>query len=265
MMEIAAYACAVVIGIVLGLIGGGGSILTVPVLFYLMQFSSVMATAYSLFIVGSSASFGALRYARAGLMDFRIALLFGAPSILAVFLTRKFIVPAIPDEILSVGTYVLTKDMTLMILFALLMVFASVSMIRPRKESSASQERRQGSLAIPAVEGIVVGALTGLVGAGGGFLIIPALILFSNMPMKKAVGTSLLIISAKSLIGFIGDATNYDIEWSFLISFSVLAVIGIVIGSFLATRIDGNKLKSAFGWFVLLMGVWILISEFLNL
>lgn len=261
MLEIIAYISAVLIGITLGLIGGGGSILTVPVLYYMLQFSSVMATAYSLFIVGASALAGAVRYARAGLIDLRTAVIFGAPSILAVFLTRTYVVPAIPDEVFSVGSMVVTRDMLLMVLFASLMVFASISMISPRKKQASAQAASK-SFIIPVVEGLVVGTLTGLVGAGGGFLIIPALILFSGMEMKTAIGTSLVIIATKSLIGFAGDAMQYSIDWTFLAGFTALAVVGILIGSVLATKIDGQKLKKGFGWFVLFMGVLILLKEF---
>jgi len=263
MFELIGYVFATLIGVTLGLIGGGGSVLTVPVLVYLVGLTPVMATAYSLFIVGSSAAFGGYRYARKSLVNFKMVFTFGIPSLIAVFLTRKFIVPAIPDTILELGSFVFTKDAFLMSLFAILMLLASWGMIRKRKESKKTGRELSGSaaLALVLIEGFVVGTLTGLVGAGGGFLIIPALVVITKMDMKAAVGTSLFIISMKSLIGFLGDVSNYTIDWTFLLIFSGLAVVGIFIGSFLSTKIDGNKLKAGFGWFILVMGAFILTKE----
>lgn len=263
MVEILGYLGALIIGITLGLIGGGGSVLTVPVLVYLMGVSPVFATAYSLFIVGSSSLVGGVRYAMKGFVDFRTAILFGVPSIIAVYSTRRFLVPAIPEDVYTHGEFMLTRDMLLMLLFAALMIVASVGMIRKKRQETEKKEEMAGWITALVVlaEGLVVGTLTGLVGAGGGFLIIPALVLFAGLDMKKAIGTSLIIISAKSLIGFLGDVSNYAMDWSLLTIFSALAVVGIFIGSYFSTKIDGPKLKVAFGWFVLIMGVFILLKE----
>ena len=253
---------SLVIGLSLGLIGGGGSILTVPVLVYLFSVEPVQATAYSLFIVGLTSAVGAYPKYKEGLVNVKTALIFGAPSIATVFLTRKWIVPHIPAELFSVGSFVLTKGLLLMLLFAILMVAASFSMIRDPKKKS-SDVKPGGSFNYPLIlaEGAIVGLLTGLVGAGGGFLIIPALVLLTGLPMKQAVGTSLLIIAAKSLIGFTGDLSQQTIDWTLLLSISAMAVAGIFIGNGLSRKIDGNKLKKGFGWFVLLMGLYILIKE----
>lgn len=264
MIEIAGYISAVIIGISLGLIGGGGSILTVPVLVYLLGTSPIMATAYSLFIVGGSSLIGVIDYARKKLVDYKTALAFGLPSLVAVFLTRKFLVPAIPNELFSLGAFTMTKGMFLMVLFALLMLFASIGMIKKKKNKVDHKPKTLEpwqTLLIVLTEGFIVGTLTGLVGAGGGFLIIPALVLFAGLEMKKAIGTSLLIIAVKSLVGFLGDVSNYAIDWNFLLLFTALAVVGIFIGSFLSTKIDGQKLKVGFGWFVLVMGAFILLKE----
>ena len=262
MLEILGYIGAILIGITLGLIGGGGSILTVPVLVYLMDVEPVPATAYSLFVVGLTALIGSFTYMKKKEINYITAVVFAVPAFIAVFITRKFIVPAIPNEIFSIGNFVLTKDIFIMVLFAVLMIVASVSMIRDKRPESSSEEIKFNYPMI-LLEGFVVGILTGLVGAGGGFLIIPALVLLARLPMKMAVGTSLLIIAVKSLIGFTGDVgTNLIVDWTFVALFSSLAIAGIFLGSYLSKFIAGSKLKPAFGWFVLVMGVYIIGKEF---
>lgn len=261
-MEIAGYLASALIGISLGLIGGGGSILTVPVLVYLFGVNAVEATAYSLFIVGATSLVGTFPKYKQGLVDFKTGLIFGAPSIAAVYLTRKLLVPAIPTEIFTAGDFVVTKSILMMLLFAALMVFASVSMIRDKKAASEEPKADKGfNYPMILAEGAIVGMLTGLVGAGGGFLIIPALVLFTGLPMKKAVGTSLMIIAAKSLIGFTGDLGHFEMNWNLLITVSIIAIAGIFLGNYLSLKIDGAKLKKGFGWFVLVMGVYIIIKE----
>jgi uncharacterized protein len=263
-MELLGYLAAIAIGISLGLIGGGGSILTVPVLVYLLGVEPVLATAYSLFVVGSTALVGAIPKWRQGLVDVRTALMFGAPSIVAVFATRRWFVPAIPTEVLRMGHWTLTKPVLLMVLFAVLMVAAAISMIRSTEPCATQATTRHltwPQMLLIGVEGLVVGTLTGLVGAGGGFLIIPALVLLTRLPMKTAVGTSLLIIGLKSLIGFGGDIGQYSMDWRLLATVTTLAVGGIFAGHWLSHRVDGQRLKIAFGWFVLLMGLGILWKE----
>ena len=265
MLFILGYLAAIVIGVSLGLIGGGGSILTVPVLYYLFGVDPALATAYSLFIVGTSSLVGAFPKYKQGLISLKTALVFGVPSIISVFATRMWIVPAIPKEVFAIGDFVVTKSILMMVLFAILMVAASFSMIRENKAKSVTNENEKQSFNYPVIiiEGLVVGLLTGLVGAGGGFLIIPALVVLSKLPMKMAVGTSLLIIAAKSLIGFLGDlSTNAgNMDWGLLSSVTAIAVVGIFIGNLLSKKIDGNKLKKGFGWFVLIMGIYIIINE----
>jgi len=329
--EVIGYIAAVIIGFTLGLIGGGGSILTLPVLGYLLGITPVLATAYSLFVVGISSSVGALNYMRKGLLSYKTAVVFAVPSLIAVYLTRKFLIPAIPETIYTIGQldittdllfililiitmlalilltlntefsgnkkhlkvallvtpaaimvfvvrqfviptlpenlitfgdFTLTKSIGIMVFFAIIMLFSSISMIRGRiGKKDLMQETNQLNYPVILLEGIVVGTITGLVGAGGGFLIIPALVLLAGLPMKTAVGTSLLIISFKSLLGFLGDVSNQNLDWIFLLSFSGLAIIGIFLGTFSSKYVPAEKLKKGFGWFVMVMGVYILSRE----
>jgi uncharacterized membrane protein YfcA len=255
------YVGALLIGVVLGLIGGGGSILTVPILVYLLFINPVTATAYSLFVVGVSSLVGALRNIQKGLVDFRTAIVFAIPAFIAVYIARKYLVPAIPDVIFSVGDFDVTNNIAIMLFFALVMLVASVSMIRNKREDNGEETEVSYNYPLIIVEGVLVGLITGIVGAGGGFLIIPALVLLAKLPMKKAVATSLLIIAIKSLIGFLGDVQNLDIDWTFLLIFTGLSVVGIFIGIYLSNFIEGKKLKKGFGWFVLLMGIYIIYKE----
>lgn len=260
-MEIIGIIFAVLIGISLGLIGSGGSILTVPVLVYLLHIEPVSATAYSLFIVGATSLVGSYFYFKQDLIDFPTVAVFGLPALVAVFLTRYYIVPLIPAEFFNIGSFTLTKQIFIMVLFAFLMLFAAISMIKKSDTNSATEEIKYNYPLI-LLEGSVVGVLTGMVGAGGGFLIIPALVLLAKLPMKMAVGTSLMIIAIKSLVGFLGDVSgSTQIDWTIIIEFSIFAIIGILLGSFLTRYISNNKLKPAFGWFVLFMSIYIIVKE----
>ncbi len=250
------------IGLILGLTGGGGSILTVPVLVYLLGYNPVLASAYSLFIVGTTAGFGTILNSKKGIVEFETAIKFAIPSLIAVFLTRKFLIPFIPDEIITFGSVRITKSIFLMVFFAIIMLQAAYSMLFKTQTSNQSQEV---PLPIESVlKRIGIGVIIGLVGAGGGFLIIPALVFVEKLPMKKAVGTSLLIIAINSLIGFLGDVGNLEIDWKFLFTFSVLAIAGINIGVYLNRFVNDTQLKKGFGWFVLLMAILILYKELWN-
>ena len=259
-MEIIGYLASVLIGISLGLIGGGGSILTVPVLVYLFHVDALLATSYSLFIVGCTSLVGAARNYMEKQVDLKTALLFGTSSIVTVFVTRKFIVPSIPSELFSINGAVITKQTVTLVLFALLMLAASISMIRSKKAEVSAGVGHTPFLKLT-FYGVLIGFVTGFLGAGGGFLLIPALVLLLRMPMKTAVGTSLLIIAMNSLIGFVGDAGQYDTGWPFLLTVTSIAVVGIFIGVLLAKKMPGSKLKKGFGWFVLIMGLYILVKE----
>jgi hypothetical protein len=262
-MLVLGFVLAILVGVSLGLIGSGGSILTVPILVYVMGVDPVLATAYSLFIVGATALVGGIQNARDGRVDFKTALIFGIPSIIAVYITRAYLVPVIPESVFTLFDFEVTKPIFLMVIFAIVMVAASITMIKPQKNKQLGEEIPMSyNYPMILLEGSVVGVLTGLVGAGGGFLIIPALVLLAKMPMKKAVGTSLFIIAAKSLIGFTGDLKGSEtIDWKLLLLFTTASVFGIILGILLAKKIPGEKLKTSFGWFVLVMGIYIIVKE----
>lgn len=263
-MEVVGFIASIVMGLSLGLIGGGGSILTVPILVYLFDVDPVLSTAYSLFVVGLTSLVGSYSHFKAGNVHLKTALVFGVPSIISVYATRKFIVPVIPDPVFSIGSFTFTKPLFVMVLFAILMLLASISMIREPKKSVEKSGDINYNYPVIFLEGLIVGGITGLVGAGGGFLIIPALVLLAGLPMKQAVGTSLLIIALKSLIGFTGDlGSGQAIDYKFMLFFAAFAMIGILAGSYLTRFIPNNKLKPAFGWFVLVMGFYILGKELL--
>lgn len=250
-------------GLSLGMIGGGGSILTVPILVYLFSVSPVTATAYSLFIVGSTALVGGATYLQKGLVDLKTGFIFAVPSFIGVYLTRAYVVPSLPDPVFSVGNMSITKSLLMMLVFAVLMVAASISMIKEKKESVKKIEMSALSkFLLISLEGFFVGGVTGFVGAGGGFLIIPALVVLVGMPMKIAVGTSLFIIATKSLIGFIGDIQHQNkIEWSLILTITVIAVLGLFVGMALSKKVPDKILKKGFGYFVLIMGAFILFDQ----
>lgn len=258
-MEWIGYVASILIGISLGLIGSGGSILTVPVLVYLFHVDPLLATTYSLCIVGISSIAGVISRLKQGLVDIKTILFFGIPSVIGVFISRKFILPGIPS-LLHFGNNVLSKSSFIMLFFASLMLVSALSMILGK-----NKKEEVGILPVYGITLIVVGLaegmLTGIVGAGGGFLIIPALVLLGKLPMKKAIASSIFIISIKSLVGFLGDLSHTIIDWKFLSIIIVLATTGIITGNFLNKKMDGAKLKKGFGWFVLAMSLVIFIEQ----
>ena len=262
-MIVIGYILALIIGLTLGLIGSGGSILAVPVLAYLFAMDEKIATAYSLFIVGSGALVGGLRQNQKGHVAWRIAVVFGMPAIIGVSLVRHFVIPILPDILVSIGDFEVTRRMGMFGLFAVLMILAAYSMLT---EKGALPNLKATTYNYPLIflEGLVVGGITGFVGAGGGFLIIPALVLLAGLEIKQAIGTSLIIIALKSLLGFlIGDVMTMEIDWGFLLGFTSLTIVGIFLGVYISNFIDGSKLKKGFGYFILVMAIFILIMEFL--
>lgn len=259
-MEFIGYFFALIIGLVMGIIGGGGSILGVPVFVYIFKIGAVTATALSLFVVGTTSLIGSFGYMKQKLVNFKTALLFGIPSILGVVFSRRLVVPNLPEIIFNKLGFVLTKDMFLLILFAILMLISSYKMINKiNEEPLKKSDETNYTLLIS--QGLLVGILTGLIGAGGGFLIVPALVMLLGMEIKQAIGTSLLIIAMNSLLGFFSAIDKVDINWQFLLIFTSLSVVGVFLGILISKKVNGKKLKPIFGWFILAMGVYIILKE----
>ncbi len=265
-MIIAGFIAFLFIGVILGLIGGGGSILGVPVLVYIMYYTAEVATSYSLFIVGLTALIGAIAYLRKGEISMEAILQFALASMITVFCVRKFVMPAIPEQI-HISDFSISKHVLIMLVFSALILSSSVSMIKKKKYNRINEvkwdEFAKSPLGLPFIIllGIAVGFITGFVGAGGGFIIVPVLIFFLRLNFKKAIGTSLCIIAINSLIGFTGNFGHQHIEWIFLLSISGVCIIGILIGSLLSNKLSSQKLRPAFGWFTLLVGICVLVKE----
>ena len=265
-METFGYIASFAMGITLGLMGGGGSILTVPIMVYLFSLSPSVATGYSLFIVGVTALIGSMIYIRKGDIDIKVGLAFAIPSIIGVTISRGLIIPKIPEIILHAPGVTLTKEILVMAVFAFLMITASYSMIKKKRDRKPMTARPFARMTIVACEGLIVGMVAGFVGAGGGFLIIPALVLLAGLSMRVAIGTSLMIIALQSLLGFAGDVwRGIAVNWPLLGVVAIIAVLGIIVGSLSAHLIKEQKLKTAFGWFVLIMGATILIEQLRHL
>lgn len=242
-----ALALSLLIGVALGLLGGGGSILTTPILIYALGVETKAAIATSLLVVGITSSVAVVQHARAGNVDWRTGLIFGAAGMAGAFL-GGLVAAWIPAKVL-------------MGLFALMMLATSVAMFRGRKDPGVEGS---GGQSIPKIlaDGLVVGLITGLVGAGGGFLVVPALVLLGGLPMKKAVGTSLLVIALKSFAGFAGHASHVTIDLELAALVSGSAVVGSFLGSLIATRVKPDSLRRGFAVFVLVMGCFVLYQQF---
>lgn len=265
-MEFAGLIASFAMGITLGLMGGGGSILTVPILVYLFALSPTTATGYSLFVVGMTALFGSVVYIRKGDVDFQAGLTFALLSVIGVNLSRGMIIPKIPATVAQIGSFALTKEILVMVTFAALMVTASYSMIKNKTHMTPMRVSSAVRIAMIALVGLLVGGMAGFVGAGGGFLIIPALVFIAGLPMRIAVGTSLMIIALQSLMGFAGDMSRgLVVNWSLLGKVVAFAAVGIVFGSAMSNKIKEQKLKTMFGWFVLAMGITILLEQLRHL
>jgi uncharacterized protein len=260
-MELLGYASLIGVGLLLGMMGGGGSILSMPILVYLFSLDVVVASSYSLFIVGTTSMVGTMLKQRDSFIDIPAVLQLGVPSLLATFLTRKWIVCSIPDVLFMVGSVAVTRRALLLSVFATVVIISSVMVIHSRQSSTSYESTSRPNPLALILAGLGVGFLSGLAGVGGGFLILPALILFAGLRFNVAVGSALPIIAMNSLVGFVGGVYSHPVNWIFLASISMLATFGIFIGDHFASRFSPNTLKRIFGWSALMLGIWILIKE----
>lgn len=258
-MEVLGYIASLFIGISMGLLGGGGSILTIPILVYLFGVSPTLAISYSLFIVGTSSMVGAFKNYLDGLVNFKTVLLFGSASVTTVFIARKLIIPLVPDVFFTIGSFTVTHAFFVMVVFAVLMLLASIAMIKGKEKHFGTYATKKPYKLL--LYGVLIGLVTGFLGAGGGFLLIPALVILMRLPMKEAIGTSLLIIALNSMVGFLGDLGRHETDWTFLLAVAGIAIAGTFIGGYFNKQVDSEKLKRGFGWFVLVAGIYILIKE----
>ncbi len=263
MLEVTGYIASFCVGLILGLIGGGGSILCIPILVYLFSVEVMAATAYSLFIVGTTSLLGTIQKFKDSLIDFRVGLIFGLPSILSKFTTRKWIVPSIPDVLYQTESITVTKRLFMLGIFSIMVIIAAASMIKKNNESLSYSGKAKDVWLV--AQGTFIGFLTGIAGLGGGFIIVPTLLFFAKIPFKKSVGTALFIIAINSLAGFMGDLSNTVVDWPFLLQITAIAIMGVFIGNIYSRRVSGWRLKKSFGWFILVMGIVILIKESLIL
>ncbi|PKP51435.1 MAG: permease [Bacteroidetes bacterium HGW-Bacteroidetes-12] len=259
-MEIIGYIAAILVGITLGLIGSGG-FLALPILVYLFHIEDVeTATGYSLFLIGVVSLMGVFLKHRQGLVNYKMAFFFGIPTVLAIFITRKYIMPIIPETLFSVGFFIITKRMVIMFLLAITMLLSAIVMIRKKLSTDELKIHKKNYL-LNFFAGMMTGAISGFVGIGGGFIIVPALLKIGDLSMKMAIGTTLLIVTLNSAFGFYGSTFHIEIDWKLLFFFSLFSLAGMLIGNIISKKIDGDKLKKGFGWFVLIAGVLILIKE----
>ncbi len=240
-------ALAVFVGVALGLLGGGGSILTVPLLAYVAGMDAKQAIATSLLVVGVTSAVGAVSHARAGRVQWRTGLIFGAAGMVGAYL-GGVLARFIPGTVLLIG-------------FALMMIATAVAMLRGRKNVGVAEGGDRMPVGKVLAEGLVVGLVTGLVGAGGGFLVVPALALLGGLPMPVAVGTSLVVIAMKSFAGLAGYLSSVAIDWRLAGAVTAAALVGGLIGARLTAMVNPDALRKAFGWFVLAMSSVILAQE----
>ncbi len=252
---------ALLVGLSLGLVGSGGSILTLPILVYVLEIDPVLATGYSLFIVGMTALVGALYKAYKREISYKTIFLFGFPSIVTVYVTRLFVLPVIPKQLDLLGASV-SLDTVIMMLFSVLVFASAIAMIKGHHIEKTKEHSKLYKTAVTIIEGIVVGFVTGFVGAGGGFLIVPILVLMAGLSMNIAVGTSLGIIAIKSLAGFVGDIqAGAQADWGLLLLFTGLSIIGIIFGSFITRYINTKDLQKGFGAFLIFVAVYTIGAE----
>lgn len=260
-MEIIGFIVTLFIGLLVGLFGGGGSILTVPVLVYLFAIPATLSTTYSLALVSITSLIAATPHVVHKKLSFKKILQFGIPSMLALTTVRSYIIPALPSTIHLFG-FELEKNLFMMLFFSVLMLSSGFFMIKQKKNNPDCFDCPYNHFVLM-IAGFLEGIITGIVGAGGGFIIVPVLMIFGKMSVKQAVANSLFIIGVKSFIGFLGSHDIAELDFYFLAKLLAIALIGMNFGIRLNKKLDAKQLKPIFGYFVMIMGFIILIKELL--
>lgn len=248
------YAIAVLIGISLGLIGAGGAIVAVPAFVYLEQIPPTLASGYALFVVTVASFVGSIQYVRARLIDWRSVMAFGSTTLVSIAVARRVLLPLLPVQISGIP-----RDSVLMLAFAAMLLLAAAGMLRMPPRPHTGEPTHAGRLAL---YGLAIGVISGFLGVGGGFLMTPALVLWAGLDMKRAVATSLLLIGVNSAVGVGADlSAGVQYDWPFVLVFTGLTTAGIIAGTMMSHRIDGQRLKKGFGWFILAIGLAVAIRE----
>jgi len=261
-ISIIGYSLSLLVGFSLGLVGGGGSILVIPILVYCFHMDPAQAVSYSLFIVGLSACSGSIGHIRQKTIDRNAAFNFGIPSVITLFLVRGWLVKQIPLVLYQHNSVLVSRQALMMTIFSILMVAAGVSMIRGKVYSPEDDKLSRPLLIF---RGAITGAITGFIGIGGGFIIVPSLVLFAGLPMRKAIGTSLAIITLNCLVGILSNREALDnLDYGFLFRFASLAIIGILLGTWFIHFVPDKRLKPIFGIIILLMSVLVIMRIFIH-
>lgn len=259
-MEVVGYLLAFIVGLVMGLIGAGGSILSSGLMIYIFGLNPMISASYTLLNVGIISLVGSIQYYRKDLVQIRTGLLFAAPAIVTVLYMRAYVVPSIPHIIFESGSMAFSKDLFVKLVFAILMIIIAWNMIT--KKTVETQKANNLNAWMVTLIGIIVGLLTGIVGVGGGFMIVPALLFFTGLNVKTAVGTSLFIITLNTGVGFFGDfAAGVVYNWAFLIKFISLTVLGMLISGLVVHKVQTEKIKKLFAIVMLFLGTWIIFKE----
>ena len=261
-IAILGYIGAILTGLVLGLLGGGGAAVSIPILVYAFHVPSSTATGYSLLIVGFTALLGTIQNVRMGLVKYRALIRCGLPALVSIYVMRRFLIHSIPATFFTLGGFKLTKDGFILLLLAFFMAMVARNMIYAAKPDK--KEAKQTPYISILIQSIFIGLFTGMVGAGGGFLLIPLLLASEPMEFRNATATSLMLVTLNSFIGFVGDMqSNNVIDWPFLLSFLGCSIAGVIIGIQVAHRIDNKKLRLVFGYAMMGIAIFIIVKELL--
>lgn len=262
LIAILGYIGAILTGLVLGLLGGGGAAVSIPILVYAFNVPPSLATGYSLLIVGFTALLGTVQNLRQGLVRYKALVRCGLPALISIYIMRRFLIHSIPATFFTLYGFKLTKDTFILLLLAFFMAMVARNMISAAKPDK--KEVKQTPYISVLFQSIFIGLFTGMVGAGGGFLLIPLLLASEPMEFRNATATSLTLVTLNSFIGFAGDVqSNIVINWPFLLSFLGCSIAGVIIGIRIAHRIDNKKLRQIFGYAMMGIAIFIVIKELL--